>query len=159
MSPFPLALLLALACAGNPIAEAGEAYVEEMTPLFAQNRALGEQLLQLASKVKKKEADAKAVAAVVSEPALSAAAAIAAGAAQVHPLNVHVAGAHAELVTAWKHRSEAYSAVVTAWKAQDREAFDKAVTGAGMALDEEAAAADHLERLLGPAGVHVDVYP
>ena len=53
-----------LACAGDPLAASGEAYVGEMKPLFEENRALGEQFLQLASKVKKNEVDPAAVAAV-----------------------------------------------------------------------------------------------
>lgn len=159
MPLFPLVLALTLACTRDPLAEAGETYVGEMQPLFSQNRALGEQFLQVASKVKKNESDAKAVAAVVSDPVLAAASAMAASAAQVHPMDSQLAGAHGELVAAWKHRSEAYSAVATAWKAQDRAAFDAAVAAAGKAADEEAAAADHLDRVLGPAGVHVDLYP
>ncbi len=152
-------LLLALACARDPLAEAGQSYVSEMQPLFAQNRALGEQFLQVASKVKKNEADATAVAGVVSDSAAGEAAAMATGAAQVHPVEAELAGAHGELVAAWKHRADAYTAVSTAWKAKDTAAFDKAVADAGKASDEEAAAADHLERLLEPAGVNVDVYP
>lgn len=151
--------LFLLACAGDPLAAAGAAYVGEMKPLFAENRALGEQFLQVASKVKKNEVDATAVAAVVSDSAVAAANGMASRAAGVHPADSQLVSAHGELVSAWKHRAEAYSSVSTAWKAKDTVAFDKAVEDAGKASDEEAAAAEHLSRVLLPAGVSIDLYP
>lgn len=151
--------LLLLACASDPLAEAGQAYVSDMKPLFAENRALGEQFLQVASKVKKNEVDATAVAAVVSDSAVAAANGMATRAASVHPADSQLVTAHGELITAWKHRAEAYTAVSAAWKAKDTVAFDKAVGAAGKASEEEAAAAEHLSRILLPAGVSIDLYP
>ena len=130
-----------------------------MKPLFEENRALGEQFLQLASKVKKNEVDPAAVAAAVSDAAVVKAADMARRAAGVHPTDSQIAGAHGELVMAWKHRAEAYTAVSTAWKANDTAAFDKAVLDAGKASDEEASAAEHLSDVLVPLGVPVDLYP
>lgn len=131
----------------------------EMRPLFTENRALGEQLLQVASKVKKKEAEPAAVAATVAGAVVKQAAEVATLAAAVHPGDAQLAAAHGELVAAWKHRADAYSSAVAAWNAKDTAAFDKAVKAVGEASDEEAQAAEHLERVLEPAGVAVDIYP
>lgn len=153
------ALALLWACVGDPLTVAGQTYAGEMQPLFVKNRALGEQFLQVASKVKKNEADATTVANLISPSAVSAAAGLADGAAGVHPTDSQIAAAHSELVAAWRHRADAYSAVANAWKAQDTAAFDKAVHDAGVASDEESAAADHLDKVLAPVGVSIDLYP
>jgi hypothetical protein len=151
--------LLLLACATDPLTAAGEAYMVEMRPLFTQNRALGEQLLQVASKVKKNEAEPATVAETVSGAVLKAAGEMATKAEAVHPADPQLAAAHTELVKAWKHRAEAYSTVSTAFAAKDTAGFDKAVAAVGAASDEEALAAEHLEKVLEPSGVAVDIYP
>lgn len=151
--------LLLLACASDPLTTAGESYLVEMRPLFTENRALGEQLLQVASKVKKNEAEPAAVAAIVAGAVVKQTGELATKAAAVRPGDTQLATAHGELVAAWKHRAEAYSGAAAAWNAKDTAAFDKAVKAVGAASDEEAQAAEHLERVLEPAGVTVDIYP
>lgn len=131
----------------------------DMRPLFSENRALGEQLLQVASKVKKGEAEPAAVAATVAGAVVKQSADVATKAAAVHPGDAQLATAHAELVAAWRHRADAYASASAAWDAKDTAAFDKAVKAVGEASDEEAQAAEHLERVLEPAGVAVDIYP
>lgn len=150
--------LFLLACVTDPLTAAGNQYAQEMAPLFQANRALGEQYLQVASKVKKNEATPQEVA-TVSDSTAAAAATLATKATGVHPTEPQLALPHAELSAAWKHRAEAYAAVAAAWKAQDLVAFDKAVASADKAADEESIAADHLDNVLLPAGVRVDLYP
>jgi hypothetical protein len=151
--------LLLLACAQDPLAAAGEAYAGQMKPMFMQNRALGEQFLQMASNVKRNEADAASVASTVSTTTLSAAETVATQAAKVRPADPQIASGHAALVSAWRHRADAYAAASKAWTAQDITAFDSAVVEVRKAAQEEAAAADQLAATLGPSGVQIDLYP
>jgi len=151
--------LLLLACAQDPLAVAGEAYAGQMKPVFMQNRALGEQLLQIASNVKRNEADAASVAGTVSTTTLRAAEAVAVQASKVQPSDSRITSSHVALVAAWKHRAEAYAAASTAWTAGDVAAFDRAVIEVRKSASEEAAAADQLDATLSPAGVHIDLYP
>jgi hypothetical protein len=151
--------LLLLACSQDPLAAAGEAYAGQMKPVFMQNRALGEQFLQIASNVKRNEADAASVAGTVSTTTLHAAEAVAAQAAKVQPADPQLGSGHAALVSAWKHRADAYGAASKAWTAGDLAAFDLAVLEVRKSAQEEAAAADQLAATLGPAGVKIDLYP
>lgn len=150
---------LLFACAADPLAEAGSSYVAEMQPLFVQNRALGESMLQLASTIKRGAADPAELAAQVSGTALHTAQDVARQAEQVHPADASLTQGHARLVAAWKHRAEAYAAVSAAWTAHDTAAFDRAVADAARAATEESAAADALAAALEPAGVQLDIYP
>lgn len=148
-----------LACASDPVVDAGRSYVAEMQPIVVQNRALGEGMLQLASDVKRGGADAAAVAARVQGSALTTAQAVAHQSEQVHPTDPRLTQGHASLVAAWKHRADAYAAASAAWIAHDTAAFDRAVADAARAATEESAAADALASALEPAGVHLDIYP
>lgn len=138
---------------------AGQDYVRQMQPLVTQNRALGEQFLTLASKIKKGEVDAPTVSAELQKSVVPAAKAVAEQVTLVRPQNSVLITPHAELADAWSDRARAYQAATQAWANGDLAGFDKAVKAAGEAAEHEAQAADRINAELHGTGVQVDLYP
>lgn len=151
--------LLMLACAADPLTAAGQDYARQMQPLLVQNRAVGEQFLQLASKIKKGEADGALVAAQLQSGVIGPAKTMSVEVSAVRPQNSVLVTPHGQLSSAWRDRAEAYASIAAAYTARDTAAFDKAVLAAAAAADAEAQAADRLNAELLGTGIQIDFYP
>ncbi len=125
-----LAALALLALSGCPLLDAGDreaaSYVEQMQPIFAQNMELTREFVDVATEVKKGEAQPADIARRFEEQLVPQATALRDAVSTIHPDDETLAATHAGLASAWTGRVEVYAELHRAWGAGDLAAFDAA---------------------------------
>lgn len=154
-----LLLISLLAGCGNSAKDAAVDYQNAMAPVLQRNSALGQEFLDLASKVKQGQLDAAATAARFEQNAVPAAKDLALQVAEITPRSAPLQESHARLVKAWASRAESYAAMTTALKSGDRSGFEAAQARTlQVRLDEEAWLAA-VNAATTPHGVTLQLYP
>lgn len=137
MSPLSLrdfrpALALGLGCisvlgCADPDRNAAKEYVEVMQPVFADNMVLTRQFVEVATEVKKGEAQPRAIAGRFEQTLIPGAVALRDRVMAVQPESAELAAIHRSLAEAWTGRVDAWSGLHAAWGSTDLDAFDAAV--------------------------------
>jgi hypothetical protein len=147
------------ACGDDPATTAARGYADEVNAAFADNLALSQTFLDLASKLKRGESDGAAVAALMTQDLLPRAQKLEAAAGRIQPADPALGDLHAKLRHAWSERAAAYAAMADAWAANDVAAFDAARKRNLQSKVEEEAFVREANAWLAPHGTALDQFP
>jgi hypothetical protein len=159
MATLPLLIAFLVGCGSDPVQEDVTAYHAAMQPLLGRNLVLAQAFLDVASKVKKGEADAPRIAERFATELTPTAEALRVEVSAIDPATPQLGDAHAVVVQAWTDRASAYDAMSQAWARNDLAGFDAARKKNLQAKLDEERYFQSVNALSAPYGLELDQYP
>lgn len=154
-----LSILSLIACGPSAREQAATAYVQQMEALFAENKTITREFINVALGLKKKDLETHEVAERFAERVVPRAAELAQKVDAIQPGTESLMQVHAGIERAWQIRAEAYAQAAKAWEDGELQSFTRAQHDNQAVSAAEERYIEAANTLLAEYQLRLDLYP
>ena len=154
-----LSIVTLIGCGPSAREEAAMAYVQQMEGLFAENKAITREFINVALGLKKKDLETHEVAIRFADRVVPRAAELAQKVDDVQPGTEALMQVHAGIERAWQIRAEAYAQAAEDWKDGELQSFTRAQNDNHAVSAAEERYIEAANTILAEYQLRLDLYP
>jgi len=154
-----LSILTLFSCGPSAREQAATTYVKQMEGLFAENKTITREFINVALGLKKKDLETHEVAIRFADRVVPRAAELAKKVDDIQPGTEALMQVHAGIERAWQIRSEAYAQAAKAWEDGELQSFTRAQHDNQAVSAAEERYIEAVNTLLAEYQLRLDLYP